>query len=655
MKNILTIAKWEILRLRSRFQGKSGIFILPVMLLALALSYSIYHQDFTTCKGFYTIGIASNGPTIIDPRFNVATLDEKPGMEALYKQGTIDAYIIGDRVFVRRDLRSQYTAGALKKILEKEELSRISAQYPVDRAFPLRIEIAYLNTDSSSSQGSIAESRPEAPQSPVLPKGPVSPPPVNNSTAAPPAALAELITNDNNRPAGSSPAAYGDIPTVSPEPQDIIAPSFSSPPPVAAGKTQDAGTDAVVRQQLAESQKNQKLPEFKADFVSENEIIVPSLMSPPMPLAQVVIAFLYIIPMFFVSVFFTSSFTEEKVNHKLVILLSAPVSQLQIILGKMLPYWGYSLLVISAVTVFLKGNLFLAWAIFIPVMLFIFSIYLIVALTYRTFKDQTFFSVLALSVITVYLVVPAMFTGVNNLSYISPLTLAVNMYRGESFGISEYLLATTPLYLTFFLAIFVGNRVFNEEYLMGFKPLRLKAVEALYLAMDGQHLNLSVFVLSLLLIPLVFAVQLLLIVLATNLPSMIGLWAAMLISVIIEELAKSAGLFVLIKKGVISRQRDILKLAILSALGFWAGEKLLLLLTLKFAAESKIISAVLGSGISNIWLLVVPLILHAVSTYLVCGITAHRNRRGYLLGIIAGVAVHAAYNLCIMLVSGVVR
>ena len=179
-------------------------------------------------------------------------------------------------------------------------------------------------------------------------------------------------------------------------------------------------------------------------------------MNPPLPLAQVIITFLYVVPVFFISLFFTSSFTEEKVSRKLIVLLSAPVTRLQVIMGKMLPYLVYSIAVIIAITLVLGGNILLGLAIFTPVMLFIFAIYLMVALTYRTFKDLTFFSVLALSIITVYLVGPAMFTGVSDLSYISPLTLAVEMYRGEPFGVSEYFLATTPLWLIFLQTVQVS-------------------------------------------------------------------------------------------------------------------------------------------------------------------------------------------------------
>jgi len=62
-----------------------------------------------------------------------------------------------------------------------------------------------------------------------------------------------------------------------------------------------------------------------------------------------------------------------------------------------------------------------------------------VPLFYRTFKDITFIAMLVTTLTTAYLIIPAMFTNVNDFSYISPLTLAVKMYRGEPFGWREYL------------------------------------------------------------------------------------------------------------------------------------------------------------------------------------------------------------------------
>ncbi len=622
MNIILTIAKWEVLRLRSRFGGKSRIVIFPVLLLALVLSLTIYHQDFSPGKGIYTIGIESGSLIVQDSRFNTITLNAIEGKEQL-RTGSIDLYLYDNKVLMRNDDRSQYAAGALKKYLENLELNRIAGQYAVSQAFPLRIKISYLNSPDASA-GKAAEISPfTSPEPQVVESVPQSP--------------------DQNCIDGYFESTTADSPSTSGYPMPEVQPE------------QPSANDLIISSQLGKWQSGGKLPEFKAQFTSENEVIIPSLMMPPMPLAQVILAFLYVIPMFFISVFFTSSFTEEKVNRKLVILLSSPVTRLQVILGKMLPYYVYSLLVITGVTIFLKGNVLLALAIFFPVMLFVFSVYLMVALTYRTFKDQTFFSVLALSVITVYLVVPAMFAGVSSLSYVSPLTLAVQMFRGEPFTISQYLIATIPLYLIFFLAMYIGRRVFNEEFLMGFKPLRVKVMEAVYLGIDRQHLNLSVFILSLLLIPVVFAAQLVSIVIVSNLPAAVVLWIVMLVSIVIEEIAKSMGIYALLKYRSISGHKMILILSALSALGFWAGEKILLMLAANMASETTLVSVFLGSGLNGGWLFILPLILHFVTTFLVCTIASHGHKRGYFLGIVCGTAVHAGYNFIILFITGAFR
>ncbi|MFT3895767.1 MAG: hypothetical protein QM730_29465 [Anaerolineales bacterium] len=127
--------------------------------------------------------------------------------------------------------------------------------------------------------------------------------------------------------------------------------------------------------------------------------------------------------MTFISIFFTSSFMEEKINRRLTILLSAPVTPFQIILGKMLPYVIFTLAAIAFIAMQTKGNVLLTLAIFLPTTLFIFAIYLMVPLFYRTFKDVTFIAMLVTTLTTAYLVFPAMFTDVTDLSFISPLTL----------------------------------------------------------------------------------------------------------------------------------------------------------------------------------------------------------------------------------------
>ena len=109
--------------------------------------------------------------------------------------------------------------------------------------------------------------------------------------------------------------------------------------------------------------------------VKPEEVIIPSLTPPPAPFTQVLVALLYILPITFISIFFTSSFMDEKMNRRLTILLSAPVSPFQIIFGKMLPYAIFALVSTALIAALTKTNIPLALAIFAPTTLFIFAIY----------------------------------------------------------------------------------------------------------------------------------------------------------------------------------------------------------------------------------------------------------------------------------------
>lgn len=603
MWNVLVIAKRELNRFRARFSGGSRGVVLLVLVASLVVSCFIAQSGFSLNRGFYTIGVSPDGPSIEDGRFNVITMGPDDGYPQLYERA-IDAYVDGDQVIARKDRRSQYAVGALKQYLDSMEQARIRDQYTIDRAFPLRVQIYNVS--------------------------------VNEIDRATSRSIVELIG-----PVAPTPGPWIDPGT----------PGTATPVPWSASPAPTASlTDDAVREQL-----NGTGSRFKAQAATDGEVMVPSLYEPSVPLPQVILAFLYIVPMFFISVFFTSSFMDEKTNRKLNILMSAPVSAFDIILGKMLPYLAFSLLVIVGVTLYLGGNLLLAVAIFGPISLFIFAVYLIVALFYRTYKDQTFFSMTAITFITGYLVFPALFTGMSNLSYISPLTLAVQMYRGVSFGMTEwlgYFFSTGPLYLVFGVAMLVGVRIFNEEYLMSYGRLHQKAGDAIYLTISKRHPYLSVAALSLLLIPVVFIVELIILTLVTNIGGFFLMLVVLLFfCALVEEIAKSAGIAVLIEYGKAVSLRRVLGLSFVSALAFWGGEKLLLALSLGFMPATGLLDALNSSAAATasplavVALLLLPLAAHFVFTSIVSVGTLKLGTKYYLLSLLCGTLVHVLYNV----------
>jgi ABC-type Na+ efflux pump permease subunit len=373
------------------------------------------------------------------------------------------------------------------------------------------------------------------------------------------------------------------------------------------------------------------------------EVIIPSLTPPPAPFTQVLVGMIYILPITFISIFFTSSFMDEKVNRRLSILLSAPITPFQIILGKMLPYATFALGTTALIAILTHANVLLALAIFAPTTLFIFAIYLMVPLLYRTFKDTTFIAMLVTTLTTAYLVFPAMFTNSNDLAYISPLTLAVKMYRNEPFGWREYLFPSLPMAAIFGLAMFAGTRMLNEEYLIGYKPITRKITDAIYLMMAHIPPYLSVPLWSLLVIPGVYMAQVVFLAFATNLPLRIMLGATLVASALVEEVVKSIGIVVLAEHDKVRSIRHLIMLAFLSALAFLVGEKLLLLVSLSVVSNAPVSGALFGAGV----FLLIPLFAHFAFTTIVTFLRV-KVRLPYVLALAAGTLIHFFYNWAVM-------
>lgn len=369
------------------------------------------------------------------------------------------------------------------------------------------------------------------------------------------------------------------------------------------------------------------------------ETVIPSLTPPPLPFEQVIVALIYILPITFISIFFTSSFMEEKINRRLTILLSAPVTPFQIIFGKMLPYAAFTLIAIAFIAVQTGANVPLTLAIFLPTTLFIFAIYMMVPLFYRTFKDVTFIAMLVTTLTTAYLVFPAMFTDVTDLSFISPLTLAVKMYRGEAFGWREYLFPSLPMAAIFGFSMFAGTHLLNEEFLIGYKPLSRKLADAIYLLMSHTKLYLSVPLWSALVIPMVYMVQIIFLAFSASLAMGMTLGVTLLISALVEEIAKSVGVVMLMDHGKITTVRQIFGYAFLSALGFFLSEKILTLVSLQIVMQSSISSVLFGAGL----LVFLPLVAHFVFTSIVL-LLKGKTKLSYTAALGVGAIVHFLYN-----------
>ena len=599
MSQILVLARRETKRLRSRFQGGSRWTVLVLLVAALTISYLVAQRGLVPSSGLYRIGVSDNAPPIRDSRFAVIQVEPSTGRDLL-NQGAIQIYVDGQTVLSGPTRKAAFATGALEEYLERWELTRLINEEDLDRAFPLRIQVQRITTTH-----------------PSLVRG---------------RGLSELpgVAGEPERVQGEKQVEPGHEEESGFSLTGELAPSPSDP------------AEGAVREQIARLRGKGHLPEVNLGHPAGDETLVPSLMEPPIPFVQVIVAFFYVLPVSFVSVFFTSSFMDEKLRRRISVLLSAPVTPLQIILGKMLPYVTFSVLSVVAITLFMRGSVLLSLVIFCPVILFVFAIYLMVPLVYRTFRDTTFISMLATTAIISYLVFPAMFSGVNDLAYMSPLTLAVKMYRSEPFGIQEYLFSTAPMILVFALSLYVGTRVLNEEFLMGFRPLHKKIREAIQLSLWPDRPYLSVALLSASLVPIVYAVELVMLAISLNLPLRQAIGTLLIAAIVVEEIAKSIGIVVLLDNDVVSGWVKTLGLSFVSAAGFLAAEKLLLLLSLRVVSDSALSTALFDSG-----MLLIPLAAHFLFTAIICILKARTQIR-YRYALLAGSVFHLVYNVIIL-------
>jgi ABC-type Na+ efflux pump permease subunit len=373
------------------------------------------------------------------------------------------------------------------------------------------------------------------------------------------------------------------------------------------------------------------------------EILIPSLMQPPMPFAGVLKASLHLFPIFLVSVFFTSGLMEERRERRISVLLAAPISSLEIILGKVLPYLLFALAVVMVMALMMGGNPLLAGIIFIPIICFILSVTLMVPLIYRSFADTTFISMFVTVATTLYLVFPAMLLGLSDLSYISPLSLAVEMYQGRGFTLRAYLTAALPMFLMFGFFVYVGSRILNEEYLSRHRPIYRKLAEAVYMAIDRQKPYLSTFLVSLGLIPVVYLIQLVALTFSLNFPLMVAIGGVLAASVVVEEIVKSVTIVMLIEDRRVEKVWQVVLLALLSALGFLLGEKFLLFVSIRSASESLLAAVILNAG--SLW---ITFVAHWAFTSIAALLSFWLGSRRYLYALMAASLVHLLYNLSVL-------
>lgn len=578
---LLTISKWELRRTKRSFGKKTIAFSLLLVLLIVIVSFFIAQYGFHLNDNIYKV--VATDPEIASVVGTDSKFEVYAAEEAkaieMFQQGGFDILIIGQNVSFQGSERSISAMDALDKAVIKYDENRLLSYNDLNNTFPVWITINNIPREQAFAAPSLQK-------------------------------LPEL------------------------EPESEPSPGETAvPAPAPAPATPVKGTAPTPSISEVKIPKN-VLP------IKENTLSTPSHFNPPIPFKSVVLSFLFIFPMYFIAQLFSASIMEERVKRKGELLLVSPVSSWEIVLGKLVPYLLLTLVLMEGIALYIGGNFWML-PILLPMVLMFLSTAFLGAIISRSFKELTFVLVFLSVSLSGYIFLPAMFANIHAISMISPMTLVVKMLEGEAVTAQEYLFSTLPFYLVSILIFTFGIFIYREEDLFTQRSVIGKLLDSVQVFL--QRIPAPIFFLSIALLPLVYSVQLILIVLMFNFPIRIGIVVFIFMAAFIEEVVKSVGIYTAFSRKMSGIDtRTAIKAGIYSGTGFFLGEKLLLL-----AVIAGISGSVFGSAM-GIGLLIFPFILH-VSGALISALGLRYLGTGkYFLSVILATVVHAGYNLYIV-------
>ncbi|WP_435194479.1 ABC transporter permease [Natronomonas sp. EA1] len=596
LRKTLRVARWEVTK------GAGGIDRRNLLVGALGIAFvlamvpALAGGGFALDEGIYRIGVAEShplhGPASADPSFIV----REPSAEA-YEEGNLEILIRGSRATYRDTEKGRAAVATLRESVARYNDARMRGEANETAAFPVDVTIEYVERGTSEL---------------------VAPGSGGGGDAGGGGGGGDGTGGTGGGTAGGSDG----------------------------GDTDSRGDDGPFG-----------APNIGPDlFGTGTARGSPSAIAPPFPFQSLVLAFAFVLPLNFVIQAYGSSMLRERVKRRGELLLVAPVSRGDIIVGKTLPYFLGGIGVIAAIALVAGGGP-LSVVAMVPLALLFLAATFLGAMFARSFKELTFVTVTVSVFLTSFAFVPAIFTDIGPIALISPLTLVVRDLAGESVDFGSVAFATLPTTLTAMVLYGLGTGLYREEDLFTQRPVHLKALDALAGRISGLR---SLPLLVAVLIPFVFVAELLAVAALFAVPAGLAVPLLFLAIAVIEELAKSLPVYAGFTHARYPRTLQAGALAgALAGLGFFLGEKLTLIVQLVGLPELRTRTSgqigetafQTGFGVDGpaaiVILLLAPLALHVVTAG-ISAAGASRGRDEYAAALTVAILLHLAYNLTVV-------
>jgi len=591
-RRVLRIARWEAGRNVGTIDRRTAILLACTLLVIALVTPALVLSAPTPGEGVYRVAVDDANPY----HAPVAATDRlsavPPGANAV-ERGRADVAVVGTSGFVVADsAKGRAALATLRSATEAYNDRLMATEDDVAAAFPVTVDVSYVErgTRVSGSGGGTASDAGDG-----------------TGTAT-----------DNGGMTADSGATTGD----------------ETGTTTAVGSAASAGTAA---------------PRVSGDASAPAN--TPGGLTPPFPLESLLLAFVFVLPLNVVIQSYGSSVLDERIDRRGEPLLVSPATRADIVAGKTLPYLAAAALVTVPIAYAVGAGVASVLAV-LPLAGLFLGVTFLGALFARSYKELTFVTVTVTVVLMAYAFVPAVFTEVHPIAAISPLSVVVRDIRGDPFQLGGFLLATVPVATAALVCYGLGLGVYREEDLFTQKRLPAKALDALAAPLTSVR---RVGLLTVALVPFVLIAELFAVAALFVVPPDIAVPLVLALVAIIEEVAKSVHVYAGFRNARFARStRTALALGLASGVGFFLGEKLLLLTRLVGLSDLTVGGAAFGNaalGAGSLALLAAPLVLHVV-TASVSALGARRSARGYAIALAGAILLHLGYNYTVVTTVG---
>ena len=370
---------------------------------------------------------------------------------------------------------------------------------------------------------------------------------------------------------------------------------------------------------------------------------LPSDLEAEFPFKSLYRNMTFITPLLMLSILVCLSLSKERIDRSIENLFMTPLTNFEILSGKALPY-AFFMLIICGIYGFWVGGLktcsIKVFLVFAAVSASMLSFSLFSFVVSRSYRELTLIGSFSLFVFFFFIVLPNVFSGVNVLSFISPLNTVTSIENGAFISFSDIFLSLLPY--AFMCAFFTSFACtcFNSEILSqdkSFFGLLPHFYESLQRSSQDKHLYVMLSVS--LLVPFIFIVENIMAYLVLPMGSLAPLLSLVLFAMA-EEAVKIIPYYYI--------RMNPLKYGAISGMSFFICEKVFnLYLVVK-------VYSYLGGPYAYFLRAMAPtLALHMLTTAVFAAIIwKNKGPNRLFIGLLASSWLHVSYNL--MVLGGVI-